>query len=126
MAAAVLIVVALVVAGWFLTRSGELFFVSVRDGRALLVRGRIPPGLLTHIRDIVKEPPVARASIFVHRTPEGARLTTRGIDPGRTQRLRNTLGIYPMSQLRSAPVDAERSFGQIAGLAWLAWLMTRR
>ncbi len=45
------------------SRASELFYLSVRNGRVLVVRGRIPGGLLSDIREVVGKPAVARATI---------------------------------------------------------------
>lgn len=122
----VLVVLAIVVI-WWLSRGTELFCLSVRDGRVLLVRGRVPAALLAAIRDVVAaRPSVQSATIRAVRTDRGARLMVAGaVDDGRAQRLRNVFGLYPMSKLRSAPVATDRTVGQLLGIAWLAWLLDR-
>jgi len=122
------IVVGVVVLVVFLAiRSGEIFCVSVRDGRALVIRGRVPPALLRAIREIVgSQPAVARATIKAVRGEHGARLTARGaIDEGRIQRLRNAFGLFPTAKLRAAAPVARPSLGQVLGIAWLAWMLDR-
>ena len=108
-------------------RSGEIFCVSVRDGRALVIRGRVPPALLRAIREIIaSQPAVARATIKAVRGEHGARLTARGaIDEGRIQRLRNAFGLFPTAKLRAAAPIARPSLGQVLGIAWLAWMLDR-
>src|SRR5215831_5244879 len=107
-------------------RSGEIFCVSVRNGRALVIRGRVPPPLLRAIREIIaSRPEVARATIRAVRGQHGARLTGRGVDEGRLQRLRNAFGLYPTSKLRAAPPIARPTLGQVLGIAWLAWMFDR-
>jgi hypothetical protein len=108
-------------------RSGEIFCVSVRDGRALVIRGRVPPALLRAIREIVaSQPAVARATIKAVRGEHGARLTARGaIDEGRIQRLRNAFGLFPTAKLRAAAPISRPSLGQVLGIAWLAWMLDR-
>lgn len=92
------------VALWWFTRRRPLFVVSVRDGRARLVAGRIPPGLLDDIRDIVARPAVARGTIKGFLDKDGAALVVSGaIDDGRAQRLRNVFRLYPLAKLRDAP-----------------------
>jgi len=122
------IVVGVVVLVVFLAmRSGEIFCVSVRDGRALVIRGRVPPALLRAIREIIaSQPAVARATIKAVRGEHGARLTARGaIDEGRIQRLRNAFGLFPTAKLRAAAPIARPSLGQVLGIAWLAWMLDR-
>lgn len=119
-AVAVLAVVAL----WWCTRTRELFVVSVRGGRVLVVHGRVPGTLLSQFRDILAKTP--RGTVRVVRTESGARLAVSGaIDDGTAQRLRNVLGIYPLSKLRAAPVIQRPTAGQLLGIAWLAWLLDR-
>jgi hypothetical protein len=111
----------------FALRSAEIFRVSVRDGRALVIRGRVPPALLRAIREIVaSQPAVARATIKAVRGEHGARLVASGaIDEGRVQRLRNAFGLFPTSKLRAAAPAARPSLGQVLGIAWLAWMLDR-
>jgi hypothetical protein len=40
--------------------------------------------------------------------------------------MRNIFALYPLSQLRHAPAIARPTLGQLAGVAWLAWLLDRR
>jgi hypothetical protein len=122
-----LVIVVALVAFWLATRARELFVVSVRGGRVLVVRGRVPPGFLGDVRDVVGRPPVRWATIRAVKGEHHARLAVSGdIDDGRAQRLRNAFGLRPMSQLRSAPVVDRPTLGQILGIAWLAWLLDRR
>ena len=125
MAVAVLILL-VVVFFWWMSRGAELFCLSVRDGRVLLVRGRVPPALLGELRDVVARPPVRSATLRAVREERGARLIVSGdIDDGRAQRLRNVFGLYPIAKLRTAPRSSDRTFGQVLGIAWLAWLLDR-
>jgi len=121
------IVAAVVAVVYFAWRSAEIFCVSVRNGRALVIRGRVPPPLLRAIREIVgSQPEVTRATIRASRAEHGARLTASGaIDEGRVQRLRNAFGLFPTSKLRAAPPISRPSLGQLLGIAWLAWMFNR-
>jgi len=121
----VLAVVAVVL--YFAWRSAEIFCVSVRNGRALVIRGRVPPALLRAIREIVaSQPEVTHGTIRAVRGEHGARLTAGGaIDDGRLQRLRNAFGLFPTSKLRAASPVARPTLGQVLGIAWLAWLLDR-
>jgi hypothetical protein len=122
------VVAVLAVVGlWWFTRSSELFCISVRDGKALVVRGRIPVSLLQELSDIVSKPRVHRGTIRAFKTETGGALVCSGdIDDGREQRMRNTFMLYPASQLRQAPAIQQPTLGQLAGIAWLAWLFDRR
>jgi len=121
----VAVVAAVVFFAW---RSLEIFCVSVRNGRALVIRGRVPPALLRAIREIVaSKPELSHGTILALRGEHGARLTARGaIDEGRLQRLRNAFGLFPTSKLRAAPPIARPTLGQLLGIAWLAWMLDRR
>jgi len=115
-----------VVAVWWLTRMGELFCISVRDGKVLVVRGRVPVSMLQEFREAVATPVVRRGTIRAFKTESGGRLTCSGdIDEGREQRMRNTFMLYPASQLRHAPAIQQPTLGQLSGIAWLAWLFDR-
>jgi hypothetical protein len=118
--------VALVAYLWS-SRAREVFCLSVRDGRVLVVRGRIPGALLSDVRDVVSKPVVGRATIRAVKQEHGARLSVSGgIDEGREQRLRNIFRPYPLSNLRAAPAVAQPTVGQVLGIAWLAWWLDRR
>lgn len=118
-------IVALVII-WIMMRAGELFYISVRDGKLLVVRGRVPVSMLQEFRECVSKPLVKRGSIKAFKTEGGGQLACSGdIDEGREQRMRNTFMLYPASKLRVAPQQKDRTIGQLAGLAWLAWMMDR-
>jgi len=123
----VIFAVAIAAAVWWAGRATELFFISVRDGKVLVVRGRVPVSLLQDFAEAVKEPLVRRGSIKAWRAGDGGQLACGGdIDEGREQRMRNAFMLYPASKLRQAPAVKEPTFGQIVGVAWLAWLLDRR
>ena len=123
----VLVVVAIVAGVWWLGRASELFYVSVRDGKLLVVRGRVPVGLLQDFREAVKEPVVRRGAIRAWRGDGGGQLGCSGdIDDGREQRMRNAFMLYPASKLRQAALVDKPNLGQVLGVVWLAWLLDRR
>jgi hypothetical protein len=115
-----------VLALWWFTRTRLLFRVSIRDGRALLVSGRISPGLLSEIGELVRRPHIARGSIGARAGESSVELSFRGLGEGQQQRMRNLLALYPVAQLRNAPLIARPSLGQLSSIAWLAWLFDRR
>ena len=123
----VIFAVAIAAAVWWAGRATELFYVSVRDGKVLVVRGRVPVSLLQDFSEAVNEPVVRRGAIKAWRSGDGGQLACSGdIDEGREQRMRNAFMLYPASKLRQAPAVKEPTFGQILGVAWLAWLLDRR
>lgn len=122
-----IVIGAAVVLGYvWLSRASELFYVSVRDGKALLVRGRIPQGLLNEFEDVVQRAQIRRGVIRALRGEAGGQLYASGdIDDFVEQRLRNIFRIYPVSQLRAAPRVRQPTLGQLLGIAWLAWMFDR-
>lgn len=95
-----------------LLRINELFVLRIRGGRVRVIRGRIPPKLLGDIRDIMQMAneraelsgsqsielrgvsEEGRAKLYAHgvRLPRGVR-----------QQLRNTVALWPIVKIRSAP-----------------------
>jgi hypothetical protein len=123
----VVVVLAVIVVGvWWLSRLSELFYISVRDGKALVVRGRVPVSMLQEFKEAIASPRVKRGSIRAFKTESGGQLSCGGdIDEGREQRMRNTFMLYPASQLRHAPRIQQPTLGQLSGIAWLAWMLER-
>ncbi len=118
-------IVALV--AWFVWRRlNEVFCVSIRDGKVLLVRGRAPQRLVNEMTAVLRLGKVRRGTIRGVKSERGVRLACSGLDDGTEQRLRNVLGTMPISQLRAAPPIARPTFGQVLGIAWLAWMFDRR
>jgi len=121
--------VALVSVVFFLwsMRRREIFRIEVREGRAEVVRGRVPPGMLGEIRALVAQPPpVRRATIFAFRGLSAARIYASGdLDASRQQRIRNIFSLYPTAQLRVAEEPESRSVWEMLGLM-IKWLIGRR
>lgn len=121
-----LIAVAVVAFGlvWLvLRRSNELFCISVRAGRLLVVRGAVPGPLLHDIADVVRRDRVENASIRGVRADGHARIVASGVADTTAQRLRNVFGSHPIQKLRAAPTPRARNLGQVLGISWLAWLL---
>ncbi|HWL89020.1 MAG TPA: DUF3634 family protein [Polyangiaceae bacterium] len=121
--AALLVVVTLFL--WYVARKNEFFRVSIRKGRVLVVRGRIPTGYLDALRDIARgvEHGTVRA---VKDAGQAQLLVSPSIDAVTAQRMRNTFSLYPTVKLRAAPRIARPNLGQVLGLAWLAWRLERK
>lgn len=115
--------IGLLIGLWVIDRLGEIFCISVRDGRALVVRGRINASLLEGLADVAARAKIPRGTIRAVKGEHHARLVFRGIDDGTAQRMRNVFGHHPVQKLRNAPLAAKRNVGQILGVAWLAWLL---
>lgn len=109
------------------TRSQELFCISVRNGRMLVVRGDCPHALLQDIADVLDRAGVQRATIRAMKSQDGSRLVASGIDDGVAQRLRNAFGVHPVHLRRSPDTTAaRRNLGQLLGITWLAWALVGR
>ena len=112
---------------FILPRLNELFLISVRAGRLLVIRGRVPKALLRDMEDVITRAGVSQATIRAVKTESHARLIVTGADEFVIQRLRNTFGIHPISKFRKrTPPEEERNFGQRLGWTWLAWLLNSR
>lgn len=120
-----LVLVVLVAFGAVIARANELFYLSVRDGDVLLVRGRIPVRVRQDLVDVLKRAGVRDASIRAVRSSGHSRLVASGVDEGVAQRLRNAFGVHPVQKLRAAPLATDRNLGQLLGIVWLAWMLRR-
>ncbi len=116
------ILVAVVVVVLLARRHNEVFLVSIRRGRALLVRGNILLPLLNDFAEVARDAGIRRASLRAILTETHTRLFTDGVDPALAQRFRNIFHLYPLAQLRAAP-PARRNLGQVMGWTFLAWLL---
>lgn len=117
------IAVGLVVGYLVVQRVSEIFCISVKGGRCLVVRGRIGGNLLEGLADVVRRANVQNGTIRATKGEHHARLVFSGIDEGTAQRLRNVFGHHPVQKLRSAPLVKNPNLGQLLGIAWLAWLL---
>ncbi|HJL16347.1 MAG TPA: DUF3634 family protein [Sandaracinaceae bacterium LLY-WYZ-13_1] len=124
----VLLLVALAIVA--VSRANEIFCVSIRDGRCLVIRGRVPPSLWRELREVVRIAGVRRGTVRAVKRGGQPALECEGLDDGTAQRLRNAFGAQGFGHLKaSAPpagVGGSRNLGQLLGIAWLAWLLTRR
>lgn len=85
-----------------LSRWTELFVIDVRDGLAVLRRGRLPHALFDDIADISARPPLKHAQVVVRREAGVARVFVRGdITDGHLQQLRNVVGRYPLAKIQA-------------------------
>jgi hypothetical protein len=85
-----------------LRRAGELFCVTVRDGKVTFRRGRLPQRLLDDICDVVSRPQVKRATIRVVREAARPRaIITGDVSPATRQRLRNVVGTFSTAKLEA-------------------------
>ncbi|MCB9593679.1 MAG: DUF3634 family protein [Sandaracinaceae bacterium] len=112
-----------------ISRANELFCVSIRDGVCLTIRGTVPPKIWRELVTTARMAGIQRGTIRAVKQGGGARLVTDGISPDVTQRLRNSIGSAGLSAMKLGGGSASsesRNFGQLLGVAWLAWMLTRR
>jgi hypothetical protein len=88
-----------------LLRANELFCLRVREGRVRVVRGRIPPKLLTDIGDIVRRPaPIEEVVLRVVVEDRAPRVYVQGeLSDAQRQQLRNVVSMWPVAKIRNAP-----------------------
>jgi hypothetical protein len=106
---------------WSAQRSRELFVLSVRNGRLMVMRGHLPQSLFDALADVMARARVRHATLSVVRVDGMARLSASGLDEFVLQRARNVLGTFPFQRLVSANWPVARNTGQRLGLAWLAF-----
>ncbi|MEZ4236599.1 MAG: DUF3634 family protein [Myxococcota bacterium] len=68
--------------------------VEVGEGRARLVRGRPPPGLLGELDDVASHAPHATGRVTLTGGGDRLILRTPGLDSGLAQRVRNVVFLY--------------------------------
>ncbi|MFT3838334.1 MAG: DUF3634 family protein [Myxococcaceae bacterium] len=110
---------------FFYLRSQDLFVLSIRDGNAKLIRGRIPGPLRVDFLDACRSMRITHCTITAMRSEGGARLHVSGMDDFHAQRLRNIFRLYSLSDLRAAKAPEEGFLLRMLGIAWLAWLFDR-
>lgn len=104
-------------------RANQVFLLSVRAGRGLLVQGRMPARLQAELLEVLRRAGVDDATVRAVREGGRARLLASGagIDEQVLQRLRNVFGTRTWRDLRLSPPPAHRNLGQRLGWRWLAW-----
>jgi len=123
---ALLLLLALLALLWFAFRGRDICVLSARRGRLLVMRGGLPPSLLTALSEIVARANTRRATVRIAREGERGRLSARGLDPEALQRARNVLGTYSLPRLLAGHPRRRQNLGQRLGVAWLAWRLEAR
>lgn len=81
-------------------RSTELFKVRVSNGKVRFVRGRMPPGLLSDLEDIVRSSSIESAELRAIRQGGRAEIVARGAwSPEQLQRVRNIVATYSLQRI---------------------------
>jgi hypothetical protein len=79
----------------------QLFVLEVAQGRVRFRRGRMPPSLLSELKDVLRGTRVEGTVAAV--TDRGdVRVVARGdFDEGTLQQVRNVVGRYPLARIRA-------------------------
>ena len=103
-----------------LSHANELFCLSIRGGRSLVVRGALPSSLRDALTQVV-----GRGDACIRGVREGrsTHLRIEGVDEATAQRLRNVFGTsrYRDAKSLGATPRGRRNLGQRLGWIWLAW-----
>jgi hypothetical protein len=96
-----------------LIRANELVCLRARGDRVAVVRGRIPPRLLTDISDILRRPRGQSATDVTDVTDVTLKIVVEDGRPrvyadgelsdAQRQQLRNVVGMWPLAKMRNAP-----------------------
>jgi len=89
---------------WAARRQMRLFILEVREGRIVLLKGRMPQRLLDDINDVVaRERPLVLKVTCVIESGEAGLHFSEATDAGLQQVIRNLVGEYPALRLKQAP-----------------------
>ncbi len=118
----VLALALLAVFGVVLSRANELFVLSARGGRVLLLRGKLPRDLERELSAILRGAG-ATGQLRAVRQGGQTRLVGRGLPTAVEQRLRNVFFASRFAEMRwlAAPDPRPKNLGQRLGWDWLAW-----
>lgn len=93
--------------GFALRRANELFALTARSGRLVVVRGRIPPALFSDLCEIAERERLDQVELRVVSEAGMPRLFVRGTPhPGFEQAARNVLGRHNVRQIRAGRLRA--------------------
>ncbi len=74
---------------WFVSR--PRIAIELQGGRAVLVRGALPPGLLSELKDVARQAPGEDGRVAIHGRGQTLKVTVTGLDEGIAQRVRNVV-----------------------------------
>lgn len=100
----VALVVAAVVALFVASRRAiTIADLAIADGAVRVVRGGIAPPILADLRDVARQPRIAKGRIVVVRDRGRAEVRIDGdLSPEQAQRIRNVIGSVPLARLVNA------------------------
>jgi len=85
-------------------RALVVFELTIKEGKLVRARGRIPQALLNDLLGVCPHGHATTLTIRCHMDQGRARLVTRGpIDDDSIQRMRNLLALWPLVRLKTAP-----------------------
>jgi hypothetical protein len=101
--ALVVLLAAALFIGWRIGKERELFVLHVAGGKITSAHGRVPPGLLGDLREVLAGSG-ASGTVTALRSEGRACLRLRGsFPPPLDQRLRNVLGTVSLARLLATP-----------------------
>lgn len=107
-----------------LSRAHELYCVSVRRGRALVVRGALPQSALVELQSLLGTSP-SEVLIRGFDREEGLQVDVRGATAAQERTIEEVLGALTVEDLPPI-LPRDRTWWRIAGFVWLAWWMDGR
>jgi hypothetical protein len=126
--AILIVVIALVLIGimFAANRANTLFVIQVKEGRCQVLRGHVPGGLLSRIREVVRLGRLQDVRIIAVRGRDRVEIRVHPADESTQQRLRNVMGTHPTSAFRA---NAESPWvGRLRwtlGVTAMSWLFSR-
>lgn len=108
-----------------LVRANELFCVSSRRGKVLVVRGALPEAVHAALERELRLPAVDHALVKGFANDDEVRLTVTGLGDASEQRVHDLFALYPL-ELAAWPRSTSRTWWQVVGFVWLAWWMQER
>ena len=108
-----------------LLRANELFCVSSRRGKTLVVRGALPESLCGALEGALRHPSPDQALVKGFSSDDELRLTVTGVEGAQEQRVQALFAAYPFD-LPAWPRATNRTWWQVVGFVWLAWWMQER
>ena len=107
-----------------LSRAHEVFYLSIRGGRARIVRGALSADMLLTVENLLKGTAKDQVLIKGMVRENEFLLEVRGVSETRSRQLSSALEGQPLETLLSAP--REKGWWRVLGFVWLEWWMHSR